>query len=121
MSLGGKKENRTFNQEIGLISNHIKEIQTTMSHYVGIVRSNYRLERAKKRINLIFQEVLDFYHKTIMTPELLELRNLIYTSSLIIRSAKQRKESRGLHYNINYKEHRDNSRKDTILQSSEYL
>ena len=115
------KSRVSHNDELVLILENIREIQSIMSHYVGIVRSDLRLKRAEKRINLIFNEVLEFYNRTKITVELLELRNLVYTASLVIRSAQNRKESRGLHYNTDYKENISDSREDTILQSSQFL
>jgi L-aspartate oxidase len=95
----------TFNQEEWvLISHDQREIQRLMWNYVGIVRSNERLERARRRIDLIASEIENFYKKTKVTPALLELRNISCLASLIIKSALFRKESRGLHYNTDYPE-----------------
>jgi len=97
----------TFDQEEWvLISHDQREVQRLMWDYVGIVRSDERLKRAGRRIDLIAEEVESFYKKTKVTPALLELRNLSCAASLIIRSALFRKESRGLHYNTDYP-HRD--------------
>lgn len=85
-----------------LITHNLKEIKTTMWDYVSIVRSNKRLERANKRIHLIYIEVEDFYKRTKIFPELLELRNLVACAHIITKSALQRKESRGLHYTLDY-------------------
>ncbi len=85
-----------------LISHNFKELQNIMTNYVGIVRSNLRLERAQRRINLIFNETQNFYQKTKISPELCELRNLITIGYLIIKSAQHRMESRGLHYSVDY-------------------
>jgi L-aspartate oxidase len=73
-----------------------------MWNYVGIVRSDLRLERAKKRIHTLFEETETFYKKTKIFEEILELRNIIACSHIIIKSASLRKESRGLHYTLNY-------------------
>jgi L-aspartate oxidase len=73
-----------------------------MWDYVGIVRSNHRLERALRRMDLIGTEVENFYKKTKVTEQLLELRNLALCASLIIRCAMKRKESRGLHYTTDF-------------------
>lgn len=101
-----------------LIAHDRKEIQQLMWDYVGIVRSNHRLERANRRIQLILQEVLDFYKRTVVTEELIELRNLARTAEIIIRSALLRKESRGLHYTTDYPERNDSEwLKDTIISS----
>ena len=85
-----------------LVSHNRKEIQQLMWDYVGIVRSNHRLERAQRRIKLILEEVKDFYKRTKVTEGLIELRNLSCVADLIIRSALERKESRGLHFTTDY-------------------
>lgn len=85
-----------------LISQNFKEIQNLMTNYVGIVRTNLRLERAERRVALIYAETEAFYRKTRLSIELCELRNIIANAYLIIKCAKIRKESRGLHYNIDY-------------------
>lgn len=79
-----------------------QEVQDIMSNYVGIVRSNLRLKRAFLRLELMYQETEELYQRTIVSPELCELRNLINISYLIIRSSLARKESRGLNYNMDY-------------------
>jgi L-aspartate oxidase len=81
---------------------------------VGIVRSNLRLERAQRRLELIYQETQNFYQKTKISPELCELRNLITVAYLIIKSAQHRMESRGLHFSIDYP-HKLPEAFDTIL------
>ena len=88
--------------EMILITQSIKEMQLTMSDYVGIVRSNVRLERAMKRLDLLHDETEQLYKTTTLSPQLCELRNLITNAFLIVKSATFRKESRGLHYNIDY-------------------
>ncbi|MGB5528608.1 MAG: L-aspartate oxidase [Ignavibacteriaceae bacterium] len=85
-----------------LITHNFKEVKTTMWDYVSIVRSNQRLERAAKRIHIIFEEVEEFYKRTKVFSDLLELRNLIACAHVIIKSAIRRKESRGLHYTLDY-------------------
>lgn len=109
------KEGLVNTEEWVLISHDLSEIKNTMSNYVGIVRSNLRLERAKRRMDLIYAEVRDYYNRTIVTNPLLELRNLVLVAELIIRSALARHESRGLHYSTDYSENRSPSRHDTIL------
>ena len=103
-------------EEKVLITHNFKEVKTTMWDYVGIVRSNQRLERAAKRILISFQEVEEFYKRTKVFPELLELRNLIACAHVIIKSALLRKESRGLHYTLDYPNLSDKT-EDTIIQN----
>lgn len=101
-----------------LISHSIKEVKQTMWDYVGIVRSNRRLERAARRIHNIFVETEELYKKTKVFEDILELRNIVACAHMIIKSAKLRKESRGLHYNLDYlKQLPRNKIKDTILQN----
>jgi L-aspartate oxidase len=109
----------TFDQEEWvLISHDQKEIQRLMWDYVGIVRSNERLERAQGRIELIRKEIETFYKRTRVTHGLLELRNLACIACLIIRSAIFRKESRGLHYTTDYPERDDvDWLGDTIIEA----
>lgn len=94
-------------EEWVLISHNRKEIQHIMWDYVGIVRSNLRLERALRRMDLISNEVETFYKKTKVTEPLIELRNLAVCAMLIIKSAMKRRESRGLHVTTDYPERND--------------
>lgn len=89
-------------REMILITQSIKELQLTMSDYVGIVRSNVRLERAIKRLDLLHEETEQLYKTSTLSPQLCELRNLITVAYLIVKSASFRHESRGLHYNADY-------------------
>lgn len=95
------------NEEMILITQSKKEVQTILSNYVGIVRSNLRLKRAFDRLNILYEETEDLYKKSVLIPEICELRNMINVGYLIIKNAMDRKESRGLHYSLDYPEHRD--------------
>jgi L-aspartate oxidase len=101
-------EEGTFNSEEWiLISHDLRDIQRLMWDYVGIVRSDLRLSRAERRIRLISDEIEDFYKRTRVSEDLLELRNLACVASLIIDCARFRKESRGLHFTTDYPERDD--------------
>jgi L-aspartate oxidase len=103
-------------EEWVLISHNRKEIQQIMWDYVGIVRSDHRLDRAERRLDLIHHEVERFYRKTKVTEALIELRNLSLCALLIIRAAKKRQESRGLHITTDYPERNDRQfLHDTII------
>jgi len=95
-------EGMVLNEEMILITQSLRELQSIMSSYVGIVRSNLRLQRALDRLNILYRESEDLYNKSILTPKLCELRNLINIGYLIIKAAAARKESRGLHYSLDY-------------------
>ncbi len=90
------------------------EIRRFMWNFVGIVRTTKRLERAKRRIDMLRQEVGEYYRNFRVTPDLIELRNLLEVADLIVRSALNRHESRGLHYTTDYPETLDEA-KDTVL------
>ena len=93
-------EGMVLNEEMVLITQTRKELQEIMSNYVGIVRSDLRLQRAFDRLNLIFRETEDLYNRSVLTEELSELRNLIACAYLITKMARARRENRGLHYSI---------------------
>jgi L-aspartate oxidase len=97
---------RLSNEDI-LVTHNVREMQKLMSDYVGIVRSDFRLERAMRRLGLLHEETEDFYKKTKVSVKLCELRNLIQVSYLVVKSAMMRKESRGLHYTTDYPEHQE--------------
>ncbi len=88
--------------EMVLITQSIKELKEIMSSYVGIVRSNVRLDRALHRLHTLYKETEELYQSTTVSPQLAELRNLITNGYLITKLAAYRKESRGLHYTTDY-------------------
>ncbi|MDR2835908.1 MAG: L-aspartate oxidase [Bacteroidales bacterium] len=90
------------NEELILISHSKKEVQQIMSNYVGIVRTDLRLQRALSRLEIIYKETEDLFKTSKVTVSLCELRNLINVSYLVIKMATARKESIGLHYNSDY-------------------
>ncbi len=104
----------TDSDEEVIIKQNWTEIRRFMWNYVGIVRTTKRLQRAQNRIDMLKQEIADYYSHFRVTTDLIELRNLLQTSELIVRSALERKESRGLHYNTDYPDFIDEVR-DTIL------
>lgn len=89
-------------KEMILITQSLKELQQVMSDYVGIVRNDIRLQRAMRRLDLLWEETEKLYESSSLSPQLIELRNLITVGYLIVKGASFRKESRGLHYNTDY-------------------
>ncbi len=98
-------EGTMTNEERVLIAQDIKEVGQIMSNYVGIVRSDLRLKRAWTRLDLLYEETEELFKRVKATPEICELRNMINVGYLITRKAIERKESRGLHYTIDYPKH----------------
>ena len=92
----------THPEEMVLITQSLKEVKQIMTNYVGIVRSDLRLERAVNRLEIIYRETEELYRKSKLSLRICQLRNLINVGYLVIKMAQARKESRGLHYNINY-------------------
>lgn len=109
----------TISNEDITISHSWHELRQVMWDYVGIVRSDKRLQRALDRIQLIKQEVKDYYTNYRVSSDLVELRNLIVVAELIVHSAISRKESRGLHYTLDYPKQLKNP-KDTILSPPDF-
>lgn len=95
-------EGTILNEELILVTQSLKDLQAIMSSYVGIVRSNLRLKRAIDRLKILYRETEDLYDKSILTVKICELRNMINVSYLIIKMATERKESRGLHYSLDF-------------------
>ncbi len=89
-------------EEMVLITQSFREVEQIMSSYVGIVRSNLRLKRAMSRLEILYRETENLFERSIVSREICELRNVISVAYLIIKHALRRKESRGLHYTIDY-------------------
>jgi L-aspartate oxidase len=98
-----------------LVSHNRDELQRIMWDYVGIVRSSLRLDRARRRIHVLYEETEEFYRKAKVSTALGELRNMIAVAYLIVKSATMRRESRGLHYMTDYPETRGEVAQPTLL------
>jgi L-aspartate oxidase len=97
-------DTKLSNEDI-LVTHNLRETQKVMSDYVGIVRSDFRLERAMRRLGLLYEETESFYKMTRLSVKLCEVRNVIQNAYIVIKSAMLRKESRGLHYTTDYEPH----------------
>lgn len=101
--------------ELVVVHHNWEELRHLMWNYVGVARSTRRLERAKRRIDQLLEEIAEYYWDFRVTGDLVELRNIAVVADLIITSAWRRRESRGLHYNIDFPEPSDAFRRDTVL------
>ncbi len=101
--------------EAVVVEHNWNEIRTCMWDYVGIVRTDKRLERARRRIRNLRNEIREYYLDYLVTPDVLELRNLATIAELVVRCARRRKESRGLHFTLDYPEMRGEA-EDTVLE-----
>lgn len=112
----------TDSDEEVVVAHNWEELRHFMWDYVGIVRTDKRLQRAKRRVDLLRNEIAEYYGNFRVTNDLLELRNLVEVADLIIRSAMERKESRGLHYTLDYpQQNNEIGRHNTVLTPPRFI